>query len=347
MKNIQITLITLVFWMSASVAAANEPVIHQVQVATVVEKNVHEMLHVYGKVSFDDAWLQNINLAYGGQIVRLPVLAGELVSKGQVLARIAIDPAASAAYQQAVAAAHFAESQQKRIRSLFADQLATRSEIAAAQKNLTDSRLQVRQLKLRGMDKLVHEIRAPFDAVVATIPVQAGQRVAAGFTLMQLGHPNHLKVLLGIEADDVRSVLPGNAVEIHPALNPKTQVTASVDTVLHAVNPKTRLADVLVRLSGKQTAPFLPGMTVSADIAARRFLNALVVPRHAVMYGRNNAAYVMRIEHGKAIRIPVQMLMERGNDIVIRGALKAGQQVITVGVAEVANGDAVMARPAK
>jgi len=164
---------------------------------------------------------------------------------------------------------------------------------------------------------------------------------------MQLGHPDRLKVLLGVEAEDVRWIKAGNAIEIHPAMSPSAKVTASIDKVLHAVNPQTRLADVLVRLSGAQTRPFLPGMAVSADVSARMFPRALVIPRLSVMYGDHNAAYVMRIEQGKARRVPVQVVLEKEEHALVQGDLKVGQLIVTVGVAEVADGDVVLAEPAQ
>ena len=347
MKYLQIISLSVVFWMTASNAFAEDatvvkqPIVHRVQTALVMQQDVDETLHVYGRVSFDDAWLQNINLAYAGQIIRLPVLAGEPVAKGQLLAEIVVDPAAAAAYQQALAAVRFAASEQARLKSLLADQLATTSQLAAAEKTLADSQSQLRQLKQQGLGKAIREIRAPFDAVVAVVPVQAGQRILAGTTLLQLGHADRLKVLLGVEAEDVRWISPGNPIEIRPAMNPNAKVAASVDKVLRAVNPKTRLADLLVRLSGRQTESFLPGMAVSADVSARMFSNTLVIPRSAVMYGNANAASVMRIEQGKVIRVPVQVKLEKEGQALVKGDLKAGQTVVTIGVAELVDGDAV------
>lgn len=347
MKYLRMISLLLIFWVmpSASLAqgevVAEKKIVHQVQMALITEQDVDETLHVYGKVSFDDAWLQNINLAYAGQIIRLPVLAGEPVEKGQLLAEIVVDPAAAAAYQQALSAVRFAESERARISNLLSDQLATTSQLASAEKILADSQSQLRQLKQQGLGRAIREIRAPFDAVVAAVPTQAGQRVIAGATLLQLGHPDRLKVLLGVEAEDVRWIVQGNPIEIRPAMDPNAKVDASVDKVLRAVNPQTRLADVLVRLSGRQTESFLPGMAVSADISARMFPKALVIPRQAVMYGEGNQAYVMRIEQDKAIRVPVQVVLEKGRHALIQGKIKAGQSVVTIGVAELVDGDAV------
>lgn len=341
MNHHQILLLPFLFWLFTAQAFADELVVHQVQVAPVLAQDVDETLHVYGKVSFDDAWLQNINLAYSGQVVRLPVLAGEPVAKGQLLAVIAVDPAAATAYEQAVSAVQFSESELSRIQALLADQLATQSQLAAASKALTDNQTQLHQLKQQGLGNTIHEIRADFDAVVAAVAVQSGQRIPAGTTLMQLGHPDRLKVLLGVEAEDVHWMSSGNDIQIHPAMNPNISVAATIDKVLHTVNPQTRLADVLVRLSHAQTKPFLSGMTVSADVSARVFSHALIVPRLSVMYDNLGAPYVMRVEVEKVKRVPVTVLLEKEQHALVQGEISVGQQVVTVGVAELGDGDTI------
>jgi len=341
MRYTDLVLLLLSMLVMTTSAIATETVVHRVQTAVVAAQDVDETLHIYGKVSFDDAWTQNISLAYAGQIARLPVLAGEPVKKEQLLAEIVVDPAAAASYQQMASSVRFAKSALERTRSLFSRQLATRSQLAKAEKTLADSQSSLQQLRQQGLGKSVREIRAPFDAIVAMVPVQAGQRVSAGMTLMQLGHPDRLKVLLGVEAEDIRWIRAGNAIEIHPVMNPDLRVRARVDKVLHAINPQTRLADVLVRLSGDQTMPFLPGMTVSADISARQFPQALVIPRSAVMYGDNNMAYVMRIAHDIAEQVSVQVVLEKDGHAVVQGKLLAGQVIASTGVAELSDGDAI------
>ncbi len=326
-----------------SAAASEESPEYAVSISKITQKNVHEWLHVYGRVGFDDAVVQNINLAYSGQVIRLPLLAGELVKKGQVLAEIAVDPSVASAYQQALAGVSFAESEVARTKKMLAGQLATKFQLAAAQKRLADARSQLRQLRQlrqKGFGKSIHLIRAAFDAVVASVSVQAGQRMAAGTTLMQLGHPDRLKVILGVEPVDIRRIKAGNTVLLHTASAPGTIIHASVDRVLHAVNPQTRLVDVLVRLVGKQAIPFLPGMTVSAELAGRDFPHALLVPRSALVQ-QGGKTVLMRVDKGIAYSVPVDVLLEQGEHAVITGDIAEGEVIVIDGVAELHDGDAV------
>jgi len=313
---------------------------YSVQVTQVIEKDVHEKLHVYGRVGFDDASLQNINLPYSGQIIRLPLLAGEPVRKGQTVAEIAVDPSVASAYQQALAAVRYAESEVARIKRMLADHLATRSQLAIANKTLNTAHTKLHQLRKQGFGKSIHVIHANFDAVVASVSVQAGQRMTAGTTLMQLGHPDRLKVILGVEPADINQVKSGNTVLLQSALSPYIQIHAVVDRVLHAVNPQTRLVDVLVRLSGEQATVFLPGMIVSADISGRHIPHALLVPKHALVQ-RAGKSVIMRVHQGTVTRVPVHVLLETETGIVLTGELSAGQMVVVEGASELHDGDRV------
>jgi len=320
--------------------AEDSPASYAVSVSKITQKDVHEWLHVFGRVGFDDAAVQDINLAYSGQVIRLPLLAGELVKKGQVLAEITVDPSVASAYQQALADVSFAESEVARTKKMLAGQLATKFQLVAAQKRLADARSQLHQLRQKGFGKSIHVIRADFDAVVASVSVQAGQRMVSGTTLMQLGHPDRLKVILGVEPEDIRQIKAGNTVLLHTASDPGTIIHASVDRVLHAVNPQTRLVDVLVRLVGDQAIPFLPGMTVSAELAGRSLAHALMVPRSALVQ-QGGRTVLMRVNKGVAYSVPVDVVLEQAENAVITGEIAEGQVIVTEGVAELHNGDAV------
>jgi len=314
--------------------------IYSVRATQVIEKDVHERLHVYGRVGFDDASLQNINLPYSGQIIRLPMLAGEPVRKGQTIAEIAVDPSVASAYQQALTGVRYAETEVARIKRMLADHLATKSQLAVANKALNTARTQLHQLRKQGFGKSIHVVHANFDAVVASVSVQAGQRMTAGTTLMQLGHPDRLKVILGVEPADINQVKSGNAVLLHSALSPDVHIHAVVDRVLHAVNPQTRLVDVLVRLSGEPAKMFLPGMIVSADISGRSIPHALLVPQRALVQ-RVGKSVIMRVHQGMISSVPVQVLLEIDGQLVLSGDLSAGQMVVVEGASELHDGDRV------
>jgi len=325
-----------------SIASASEGShsTYSVRVAQVIEKDVYEQLHVYGRVGFDDASLQNINLPYSGQVIRLPLLAGEPVRKGQTIAEIAVDASVASAYQQALAAVSYAETEANRIKRMLADHLATQSQLAVANKTLHTARTQLHQLRKQGFGKSIHVIRADFDAVVASVSVQAGQRLTAGITLMQLGHPDRLKVILGVEPADINQVKSGNTVLLQSALLTNVHIHAVVDRVLHAVNPQTRLVDVLIRLSGEQAKAFLPGMIISADISGKFIPHARLVPKSALVQ-RAGKSTIMLVDQGKVRSVPVHVLLEVDGQVVLADKLSTRQMVVIEGASELHDGDYV------
>ena len=344
MKNIKrfgVWMVCLQVLLCLVAIADEEGLIHPIQVATVVQRDMDQSVHVYGQVSFDEAWVQQINLAYRGQIVALPVVAGERVKKGQVVAEISVDPVAASGYQQAITAVRFAKSDVMRVRQLLTNQLATQSQLAVAEKILADSQVQLRELRSRSLGQSLHAIRAPFEAIVSNVMVQDKQRVLKGATLMQLSHPQHLKVLLGVDSANIRHVQSGNTVTLYDALYARNKVHTVVDQVLHTFNPQTRLVDVLVRLTGQTADSFLVGMPIAADITIKRFEKAMVLPRQAVMLGDQGAMYVMKIVRDHVVKTPVDMVLEQSGLVVIQGHLQVGDQVASIGVAELSDGDRI------
>ncbi len=312
--------------------------VYPVSVQKIEVKDVHEWLHVYGRVGFDDVFVQNINVAYSGQVIRLPLLAGEAVKKGQILAEIAVDPAVAAAYQKALAGVNFAKSEVQRIKTMLNTHLATQSQWASAQKVLSNNQSQLHQLKEKGFGRSIHLVRATFDAVVVSVAVQVGQRIAAGISLMQLGHPKQLKIILGVEPEDMPYIQKGHRVLLYTNLN--TIIHAKVNQVLHTVNPTTRLVDVLVRLHGEQRAQLLPGMTVAAELAARHFSQAFWVP-DAALVQHEGINRLIQANKGKAHVIDVQVLLEQDGYAVVKGALNPQMLIVLQGVAELHDGDSI------
>ncbi len=321
-------------------AAEDNPSIYSVRATQIIEKGVYEPLHVYGKVGFDDASLQNINLPYSGQVIRLPLLAGEPVRKGQTIAEIAVDPSVASAYQQALTTVRYAKTEVSRIKRMLTNHLATKSQLAIANKALNTANTQLHQLRKQGFGTSIHVIYANFNAVVASVSVQTGQRIAAGTTMMQLGHPDRLKVILGVEPTDINQVKSGNEVLLHSALSPNVTIHAVVDRVLHAVNPQMRLVDVLVRLSGVQAKEFLPSMIISAEISGKFIPHALWVPQSALIQ-REGKSMIMIVHQGRVSSVPVRVLLEIKGQVVLAGALSSGQIVVIEGASELHDGDRV------
>ncbi|MGH8118723.1 MAG: efflux RND transporter periplasmic adaptor subunit, partial [Rhodanobacteraceae bacterium] len=188
----------------------------------------------------------------------------------------------------------------------------------------------------------VTTLTAPADGVVTALDVQRGQRIAPGAKLIEFAPQAALAAQLGVEPEAAAGIRSGMAVSIHPvyAMDKAARLRGTVAMVGDAVNPRTRLVDVIATLDGR--TQLAAGTALSATIDTTRF-TAWAVPRNGLQSDAQGS-YVFQIEHGKAHRVDVKVLAPDGSPVGVDGAIDPHAPVITLGSYEVANGDAVEAQ---
>lgn len=320
---------------SSPLALADAP---SVQVRTVMLKRqpMADTVSGYGVVSPDTRALQIVSLPRPGRIARLLVSAGQVVKKGVPLLEFATGAGAALAYRQARHAVDFARSEVARIGQLAKQQLATRSQLAAAKKALADAEASLRAQESIGSGEGTEKVRAPFDGVVVALQAAQGDRLAAGAPVLQLARSGGQRVLMGVEPADVAQVRPGMAVSVAPVFDPEYKVAGRVAQVFGMINPQTEFVDVLVAVSG---SGLMPGTKVHAEIQLSR-KPEWVVPRSAVLRDAKGA-YIFQVRADKAHRVGVQTGLERDGLIAVRGAFAASEPVVSLGNYELRDGMAV------
>ena len=93
----------------------------------------------YGMVGMDPLTTVNINFPASGQISRLFVSLGELVPTGAPLVELSLGATDALSYSQARSNLDFSRSELARTKSLADRQLATRSQLDQARKNVADA----------------------------------------------------------------------------------------------------------------------------------------------------------------------------------------------------------------
>ena len=319
--------------------AAAEPVA-QVRTELAKERVLTDTLNAFGDVS--PGPLAGLSFARAGQVTQLGVLPGDRVAKGATLATLALDPAAREAYAQATNALALARREADRLRQLLALQLATRSQLDAADKAALDAAGAVKALDAQGGGATASTITAPFDGVVASVPVTQGDRVAAGATILQLAHADALRVQIGIEPAQSRRVHAGTKATLVPistTMEAPRAIEAIVSSVQDVVDPKTQLVSAIVTLPGAAGAQLVPGMKVRAGLQVGS-RTALAVPRDAVLSDANGD-YLYQVVAGKARRVAVTKQVESDGYVGIAGLTDPTRPVVVVGNYELQDGMAV------
>lgn len=307
-----------------------------VQTQPLLRQKLAASLTGYGVVAATTSQIQTLTVPSASRVRRIMVSAGQMVKRGALLAEVTLDPSATAATEQARSTVDYARAEARRVQALLADRLATRGQLATANKALADAELGLRtQLRLAGAPR--QRLTAPFDGIVIALNAAQGDAVAANAPILQVASGDGARVSLGIEPEDSRRVAAGMLTRISSVFGHDPPLDGKVTQVLGMINSQTQLVDVIVSLPA--SARLLPGMRVRGDIVVQT-VDAYAVPRRAVLHD-SKGWYLFQVVDGKARRVDVKPGVEAAGQVAIEGALDASAKVVTLGNYELNDGMAV------
>ncbi len=197
------------------------------------------------------------------------------------------------------------------------------------------------ELRREGAGQASTTLPAPAAGTIVATSVDAGQVLAQGAPLMTIAPRDALAVLLGAEPESVAAVHPGMAVSLQDALDPMLPLHGTVASVGAALDPRTRLVNVLVRIAAASgtSDPPLVGRFVTGRIDAKAE-RVVAVLRSAVLRD-SQGSYVFIVRKGAAQRVAVTPGLENEAKVAIGTALAAGAPVVVQGNYELQSGMAV------
>lgn len=310
-----------------------------VQTAALTRKTLPVQMTTYGTVQPDTGNTMHVVVSRPGQIARLVVAPGQQVHRGQKLFEFATGAATLLAYDQAASAVKFAEADLARTRELLAEKLATKAQVAAAEKALSDARDALKAQQRVGAGTAAQWVVAPGDGVVTEVNAKVGDRLDQGGAVLQLTERGAVQVMLGVEPEQVGKLRAGMPVTITSVFDSADRATGRIDSVHGMIDLQTRLVDAVVRLEGKPAETLLPGMRVEGVITLGT-VTGFVVPRQAVL-SDEEGAYVYQVKDGQAVRVGVKVLLDDGDVYVIDGKLDPALKLVTLGNYELSDGQVV------
>jgi len=171
--------------------------------------------------------------------------------------------------------------------------------------------------------------------VVATVPVNQGDRVAAGAALVTITRSNGLVVTCGIEPAEVKRLKIGQTVRIKPLAGEGEAVEGKLSRIDKSLNPKTRLVDADVVVDDE----LIQGQAFRAQIEVGE-LKGWIVPRDAVL-DDDEGAYVFQVAGDKAKRIKIKRVGNDDESAAVEGPLDPKLEVVTVGNYQLEDGGVV------
>lgn len=285
--------------------------------------------------------VQSVQLGFDvpGRVQRLLVNRGDTVSKGQAVAVLDSSIAAAQADQAAAAVAGAeaqlvaGESGFERARRLKDAGAMSEQDWSTAQASVLAGRAGVQQARAAAAmarANLEHQtLKAPFAGVIQNGPDNAGIMTGGGTPLFLLDDISSLQIKGTAPEDTAGWLREGlDAIVFSATPGATVGVPAKVLRVLPSLDVATRRLPVEIRIE----AP--PG-TLKAHGFARVVIDggsdidAWSVPR-AALVARPDFCVFVAVDGAAAApkRVPVTVLVEHGDSIIVRGDLTAGAQVV-------------------
>ena len=235
-----------------------------------------------------------------GQITRMPVDIGTVVSSGQLLVQIDTRDVKNQ-YDQTVAAQQAAQTslnvalaQKKRSDELFGQEVITPQEhetaalaYANAQSSLVRARTDVDLARQRLEDATV---RAPVAGTIIAKPVSLGQVITSatsgptgGTTILQMADLSKVRMRALVNETDIGNVQPGQAATVVVDAFPDQRFQGVVEKVepQAVVQQSVTMFPVLVSLENK-AGKLLPGMNGQVTMTVQNKTGVLAIPADAV-----------------------------------------------------------------
>jgi HlyD family secretion protein len=285
----------------------------------------------------------------GFRLTEVLVNVGDVVRKGQLLARVSSDTVAAELNQSRAAAeeaqANLAEAKANadRARQIQAsgalsaqqiNQFLTAEQTALARLNAARARVQADELRVAQT-----RVLAPDDGVISARTATVGSLAQNGQELFRLIRGGRLEWRAEVTANELARVKPGMLATLQPpGAAAGARVQGKVRMVAPTVDAQTRNAIVYVDLPAG--SPVRAGMFVRGELQVGQG-SALTLPQSAVVL-RDGFAYVYRVgPDNRVAELKVETGRRVGDRVEITRGLAADMKLVASGTGFLADGDTV------
>jgi RND family efflux transporter MFP subunit len=280
----------------------------------------------------------------------MPKAEGDAVKTGDVLVRFDIptlgsDVAAKrAAVAQANARVEAAKANYTRLSSLMAQGVAAPRDVEDAKRQQAEAEADLDQAQsaVGAANALSGRavVRATFNGVVAKRWHNPGDQVesAASDPVLKVINPAQLQVVASVPVAGLARVVPGHQASVRLPGQDESE-SAKVLTKAAQVDPATATGDVRLAFTKPTSLP--AGATVEIQIVGDQHKGAIVIPSAAIVEDEGEIFVMVAGADNKAHKYPVSIGLTTQNLSEVTTGLKAGDQVIVQGQADLPEGAAI------
>jgi len=213
--------------------------------------------------------------------------------------------------------------------------------LANAEQTLTDMQagnsleIELRQLEVTSAQATLDEamktgiIVAPFEGLVVSVNVSAGQAVSANTVTIELVNPSVIQVSANLDEIDVAQVKLEQHATVSLDALPDVEITGELSSV--AVIGKSTSGVVSYPVTIQLTVPsdvqLREGMSATATLVVQQANNVLVIPSRAISGSVSNPTVSIMV-NGELVDIPVTLGISDDTRTEVVGGLNEGDMVL-------------------
>jgi len=329
------------------IAACGEEPVEQVEVVrpikilTLSGLSGGETLEFPGEV---DA-TENADLSFevAGRIIEFPVIEGQNVTAGELVARV--DPADyQSALDQAQANYNATESNYRRYQELFESRTVSEQDVEVRQRNF-----EVNEAQLQSAQKSLNDTRlvAPFTGRIALTYVDNFTNVLAKQPVALLQDASALEIVVNVPEQDWQRARPGLTLaqrteRVRPTITiasmPGREFPGVIVELATAADPVTRTFRTRLRFVPPDDVSIFPGMSANVTVRLPRDDEsgsaAIWIPASAVLGSDSGGATVWTIDPSsmQASSAEVTLGQLSSGEIEILSGIELGDRIAVSGI---------------
>jgi RND family efflux transporter MFP subunit len=274
---------------------------------------------------------------YSGTLLSLNVIAGQKVSKGQVIGKID-DGGLGQQVAQLETQAALAKTTFERQKRLWDQKIGSEIQYLQAQTNMISQEKAVSQLKAQ-LGKTV--ITAPISGVVDEIITERGQVVAPGQGIVRIVNLSNMYVSTSVPESYIGKLKVGTPVDVTLTSLGKNYV-GKIRQVANNINPANRSFNIEVSVPNTDNL-LRPNQVAQLKVIDYTSKNAVIVPSNVIQEDAKGQKFVYTITNikgatGVAKKVFVKVGQTSANYTEILGGISADDVVVTEGANTLSEG---------
>ena len=170
------------------------------------------------------------------------------------------------------------------------------------------------------------------------------------FTIVQM---DSVKVIVYFPENQIRFMVPGTEAQLMVAAYPDQVFHGTIDKVSPTLDPTTRMFSAEIKVLNEKHL-LRPGMFTTVMLSVDPHMNALLVPKEAVLYTEeyqenpdssqwevSQINYLFVVKDGRAHRRNVSLGHESGRVVEVREGVEKGEHVVIRGLHQLNDGDRI------